>query len=133
MISYAQSARCRWRMLLDYFAASPEHTSHDELDGDVCGVCDNCLHPPQVMESPREAREHALDPGKSKDKDKDTIKPRPSFAPGDNVRVRRYGEGTVELVSGERIAVRPQNIVACESARNTATFKRRSNKVCPVS
>ena len=38
MISYAQSARCRWRLILDYFQDSSEF--------ERCGVCDNCLSPP---------------------------------------------------------------------------------------
>ena len=37
MASYAQSAACRWKMLLEYFA---------EADGfDRCGTCDNCVEP----------------------------------------------------------------------------------------
>jgi ATP-dependent DNA helicase RecQ len=34
MEGYARSARCRWRVLYDYFGETPP----DEL----CGVCDNC-------------------------------------------------------------------------------------------
>jgi ATP-dependent DNA helicase RecQ len=53
------------------------------------------MHPPTVQESPREiqvpARPHELTR---------------TFAVGDVVRVRRYGEGTVEMVSGDRVAVR---------------------------
>ncbi|SAK56483.1 ATP-dependent DNA helicase RecQ [Caballeronia temeraria] len=108
MITYGQSARCRWRMLLDYFAtdvadvadarsqaSSGDRKPIDELGGESCGVCDNCIHPPTVQESPREiqvpARAHELTR---------------TFAVGDVVRVRRYGEGTVEMVSGDRVAVR---------------------------
>ena len=37
MSLYAQSAGCRWRLLLEYF---------DEAEGfDCCGVCDNCVMP----------------------------------------------------------------------------------------
>ena len=120
MIGYAQSARCRWRMLLDYFASDAEDTRaleaaskaeveyqapDDELAGGTCGSCDNCLHPPEVMESPREVREHAM----SQERANDDAKPKrnvQAFNQGDRVRVRRYGEGTVEMVSGDRVAVR---------------------------
>ncbi|WP_250455268.1 ATP-dependent DNA helicase RecQ [Caballeronia sp. ATUFL_M2_KS44] len=116
MIGYAQSARCRWRMLLDYFAsdAGNAHTQEaeveyeapdDELKGGACGSCDNCLHPPEVMESPREVREHALShehAGEGANIKRKTH----AFNEGDRVRVRRYGEGTVEMVSGDRVAVR---------------------------
>jgi len=116
MINYAQSARCRWRMLLDYFAAGADEiraaqptgkpevtyrTPDDELEGGTCGACDNCLHPPEVMESPREVREqeHAQEEAQPR-------RNAQTFSQGDRVRVRRYGEGVVEMVSGDRVAVR---------------------------
>ena len=37
MIHYAQSASCRWKLLLDYF--------DEDADFDLCGVCDNCVSP----------------------------------------------------------------------------------------
>jgi ATP-dependent DNA helicase RecQ len=37
MMSYGQSATCRWKLLLDYFGETVEWTA--------CGVCDNCRHP----------------------------------------------------------------------------------------
>jgi ATP-dependent DNA helicase RecQ len=37
MMQYGQSAACRWRLLHDYF--------REELEGDRCGNCDNCVHP----------------------------------------------------------------------------------------
>jgi ATP-dependent DNA helicase RecQ len=126
MIAYAQSAQCRWRMLLDYFAgdvdrdldididvqdAQPSAPSprsairhdavKDELGGERCGTCDNCRHPPEVIESPRERRQH--------EREEKSAAPPPEasrFEQGDRVRVRRYGEGVVEMISGERVAVR---------------------------
>ncbi|WP_327363290.1 RecQ family zinc-binding domain-containing protein [Caballeronia arvi] len=109
-ITYAQSAQCRWRMLLDYFTADvvkqQSRVSYcepvlsyrmptDELGGERCGTCDNCLNPPTVEESPRESRMRVP-----------TTKTTRSFDVGDTVRARRYGEGTVEMVSGDCVAVR---------------------------
>jgi ATP-dependent DNA helicase RecQ len=37
MMQYGQSARCRWRLLHDYFG--------EEMEEERCGTCDNCLHP----------------------------------------------------------------------------------------
>jgi ATP-dependent DNA helicase RecQ len=37
MMQYGQSARCRWRLLHDYF--------NEEMEDERCGTCDNCLHP----------------------------------------------------------------------------------------
>jgi ATP-dependent DNA helicase RecQ len=34
MIAYAQSALCRWQLILRQFG--------EALDGDTCGDCDNC-------------------------------------------------------------------------------------------
>jgi ATP-dependent DNA helicase RecQ len=113
MIDYAQGARCRWRMMLEYFAEDAANAqaldilrksevtyraAEDEIGGKRCGICDNCVHPPHVQESPRETREHR--------KEEEPERPEARFKQGDKVRVRRYGEGIVELVSGERVAVR---------------------------
>ncbi|SAK59821.1 ATP-dependent DNA helicase RecQ [Caballeronia glebae] len=110
MIRYAQSAQCRWRTVLDYFALDVDdagsqqslrgsYTSYrkptDELGAARCGTCDNCLHPPTVQDSSLEIQIPAR-------KDKKA----PLFGVGDIVRMRRYGEGTVEMVSGDRVAVR---------------------------
>jgi ATP-dependent DNA helicase RecQ len=44
MTAYGQSAQCRWKLLLDYFA---------EAEGfDRCGTCDNCLAPPELEIAP---------------------------------------------------------------------------------
>lgn len=44
MTGYAQSAMCRWKLLLDYF---------DEPDAvERCGECDNCKNPPELQYSP---------------------------------------------------------------------------------
>jgi ATP-dependent DNA helicase RecQ len=37
MMQYGQSARCRWRLLHDYFG--------EEMEDERCGTCDNCIHP----------------------------------------------------------------------------------------
>lgn len=37
MMQYGQSAKCRWRLLHDYFG--------EEMEDERCGSCDNCVHP----------------------------------------------------------------------------------------
>lgn len=37
MMQYGQSAKCRWRLLHDYFG--------EEMEDERCGTCDNCVHP----------------------------------------------------------------------------------------
>jgi ATP-dependent DNA helicase RecQ len=54
MALYAQSAMCRWKLLLDYF---------NEGDGfERCGTCDNCVHPPEERLTPPSVLESPLRP-----------------------------------------------------------------------
>jgi ATP-dependent DNA helicase RecQ len=48
MMLYGQSAGCRWRMLLEYFAAEEIVNQPDFR----CGTCDNCVHPPELEIAP---------------------------------------------------------------------------------
>ena len=83
MTAYAQSAKCRWRAILDYFAVmSP---------WDRCGHCDNC------------ARRGTAEPHGPALKLKPASKP--SLHPGDAVKLRRFGEGRVRTTHGERVEV----------------------------
>jgi ATP-dependent DNA helicase RecQ len=120
MIGYAQSAHCRWRVVLDYFAAqlgsigtswaaASSQYGHgdagasisDELDGGVCDTCDNCVAPPTITPGPREMREAQKDTQHAQL----TARKTKTWQVGDEVRVRRYGAGVVKLASGERVAV----------------------------
>ena len=81
MTAYAQSAQCRWRAILDYFAVT--------APWDRCGHCDNC------------ARAGTAEPPVLK------LRPasKPSLHPGDAVKLRRFGEGRVHATHGERVEV----------------------------
>ena len=79
MTAYAQSTACRWQIILDYFGEP----------GEPCGTCDNCLHPsaaePPVLE----------------------LKPEPPpWRIGEEVVVPRFGAGTVDAFTDERVSVR---------------------------
>jgi ATP-dependent DNA helicase RecQ len=52
MMRYAQSAACRWKLLLDYFGEG------DKVE--PCGHCDNCLHPPEEEIAPPVSRERQV-------------------------------------------------------------------------
>src|SRR5437762_11369318 len=73
MTAYAQSAKCRWRAILDYFALTPPW--------DRCGHCDNC------------ARTGTAEPPAPTLQLKQRNKP--VLRPGDAVKLRRFGEGRV--------------------------------------
>jgi ATP-dependent DNA helicase RecQ len=51
MASYAQSAACRWKLLLEYFGES------DTIER--CGTCDNCIDPPEQHLAPPVDRERS--------------------------------------------------------------------------
>jgi ATP-dependent DNA helicase RecQ len=44
MVLYAQTALCRWKLLLDYFG--------EAFEPERCGHCDNCSHPIQGLAAP---------------------------------------------------------------------------------
>ena len=55
MMEYGQTARCRWKLLLDYFGESAEW--------ERCGTCDNCRHPlEEQIAPPGEPAEAADEP-----------------------------------------------------------------------
>jgi ATP-dependent DNA helicase RecQ len=85
MLAYAQSGTCRWRLLCEYFG--------ERLDGERCGMCDNCLNPPTV--------ETVATPAVS-------VREREASRPeaGDAVTVRRYGPGRVVAIDAHTVIVR---------------------------
>ncbi|WP_066334223.1 RecQ family ATP-dependent DNA helicase [Azohydromonas lata] len=48
MVFYAQTGRCRWRALLEYFEQEPP------FEGEHCGHCDNCLNFASAQEAARQ-------------------------------------------------------------------------------
>jgi ATP-dependent DNA helicase RecQ len=89
MVFYAQTGFCRWKVLLEHFG---EH-----VEWSHCGICDNCVRPPEQALSPLSARQlrQAAPPKKEE----------PSFKAGNPVRVPKYGEGRVVSVAGEKITI----------------------------
>ena len=89
MIFYAQTAFCRWKVLLEYF--------EEAEDFDRCGTCDNCLDPPElrpVRKSRRPRWARRLAPATAV-----------TFKHGERVRVPRYGEGRVENATPEQVEI----------------------------
>ncbi len=84
MISYAQTARCRWRTILDYFK--------DSSAIERCGVCDNCKHPPKVDSIVI--------------KDFAALVAASKFVEGMPVKVKRFGEGEVISASAAEVEIR---------------------------
>lgn len=89
MVFYAQTGRCRWRVLQEHFgeAQGPER----------CGHCDNC-----ERLSSAEATSKVSQPQAPHDAQ---ASPRPMFTPGQAVRVPRYGRGAVVMADAETVTV----------------------------
>ncbi|QQC66942.1 RecQ family ATP-dependent DNA helicase [Paraburkholderia ginsengisoli] len=94
MIDYAQSGQCRWRTILAYYGDTPSMQR--------CGVCDNCVSPPQI--APVERSIAVGDTLFDAEVASGLSKPQP-WSPGDAVRVPRFGAGEVALASGEQVAI----------------------------
>jgi ATP-dependent DNA helicase RecQ len=95
MVFYAQTGQCRWRVLLEHLEgdAGFEHCTH----------CDNCVRLKQAEAAKaREAAQEAEAP---------TRVPQPApvqhaaFAPGEIVKVKRYGRGEVRAASSLQVTV----------------------------
>ncbi|MEM5436791.1 ATP-dependent DNA helicase RecQ [Paraburkholderia diazotrophica] len=93
MIDYAQTGRCRWRTILEYFGYSDEF--------ERCGTCDNCLNPPHI----EPVREPVTAQGRMLDTARKTLDAQRGFARGQAVRVRKYGTGQVAFATTEQVAV----------------------------
>jgi ATP-dependent DNA helicase RecQ len=86
VIFYAQSALCRWKILLEYFG--------DDGQFERCERCDNCVRPPVAA------------PVHSQSGDLAGIDVRtPGFAAGQAVRVRRYGAGRVVAATADDVII----------------------------
>jgi ATP-dependent DNA helicase RecQ len=97
MTFYAQSALCRWKILLEYFG--------EPAPWERCGRCDNCARVEQERAQCAPA-ENAPAP----------VTPEPLRA-GQLVRVPKYGRGAIEATAGDSVSVRFPNGEAREFLR----------------
>jgi len=124
MVFYAQTGRCRWQVLLDYFGHAEEGGPRGQ-----CGHCDNCRRMAALTavhdDSSTAAVPAALPPSESSTVVDDLVAaplvmagtveailpdpqilPRKSFDAGMAVTVRRYGAGVVTATDGMSVTVR---------------------------
>ncbi len=90
MVFYGQTGYCRWKVLLQHFG-------EDEVF-ERCGECDNC----QRIAAQRQEREQEAEA--ERDEQRARTPPAP-FAPGDKVRVPRYGRGNVIAADPHSVTV----------------------------
>lgn len=98
MLQYAQSALCRWKILLEYFG--------EEAEWERCMTCDNCLNPLEATVAPPKA---ASEPVARKDPERapaaEAEEQVPRIRRGQVVRLPEHGEGEVLEVQGDKILV----------------------------
>lgn len=98
MVFYAQTGHCRWKVLLDHYAAAPDGFGR-------CETCDNCRRMTLALQqAQQEAERQAQEPPADS-----TAAARPAFSPGQAVRVRRYGRGVVQSADALQVTVRFAN------------------------
>lgn len=93
LVDYAQSGRCRWKLLLDYF--------DDDEPLEKCGQCDNCLHPPELLLAQKDAE--------TEDGSTPEVHKLPDIAIGSAARVPRLGKGRITAVAGDQITLELAN------------------------
>lgn len=105
MVSYAQTGYCRWKLLLERLGATPDSFER-------CGTCDNCRRIDTQLAMPDSEADTIEVPAGN-----DILPAMPlvpitqplPFEPGQAVRVRRYGSGTVVSVDALSVTVEFEN------------------------
>ena len=100
MVTYAQSALCRWRALLEYF-------EEPNLDPEFrCGTCDACAHPVEAQTTPADGAPEVFPrPAGSPLLARDEADAAEALVTGQRVDVPEYGEGEVAALDGDKVDV----------------------------
>lgn len=85
MTAYAQTGRCRWRLLLEHLEGRPSDMQ--------CGRCDNCLR----------LAAHLREEAARADTAEPIVVPSLTFRVGDRVRTRRHGQA--EVIASDALSV----------------------------
>ena len=90
MVAYAQAGQCRWRLLVEQMAGEAPFTR--------CQTCDNCrrIAQQEAAQLASQAQAPSAEP---------IVVPATLFAPGELVKVRRYGRGEVQQASACEVTV----------------------------
>jgi ATP-dependent DNA helicase RecQ len=99
MMLYGQSAACRWKLLHEYFDESWEESAEG------CNNCDNCLHPlEEQLGLPEQPGAAAASPKPSASSTESGAE-ETDLSKGDQVSVRKYGEGEVKAVEDDKVII----------------------------
>ena len=98
MVLYAKAGGCRWAAVLAHFAeALPDGAAR-------CGHCDSCARFEQLLASERSAPATAVSAAGRPMPEVPEL-PELRFAPGQRVRVRRFGWGEVQTCSDAQVRI----------------------------
>jgi ATP-dependent DNA helicase RecQ len=92
MVLYAQTALCRWRVMLEYFG--------EGLDAATCGACDACARP-AVIPMPPQARRDFSPEGMALQHKNDPSSP--LLQVGELLVVPGHGQGEVLRIEGDKV------------------------------
>jgi ATP-dependent DNA helicase RecQ len=96
MVLYAQTALCRWKILLEYFGAAAECKS--------CGHCDACRKPAAPVQR-AEHRDFSPEGIHVRDAAASSAE-RPTYRTGDTIMVPVHGIGEVRRIEGDKVELR---------------------------
>ncbi len=101
MVRYAQTGRCRWRVLLEAFDETPPADAEGR-----CGSCDNCRRASAAAAESAAAPADAAAVIFATDTPITAPSAVAAWHAGDAVRVPRYGLGTVDTATADEVTVR---------------------------
>jgi len=100
MMLYGQSAACRWKLLHEYFDESWEEGAEG------CDNCDNCLYPlEEQLGLPDQSKVAAYRKPSASSTESGEEKPEIDLSKGDQVSVKKYGEGEVKAVEDDKVII----------------------------
>jgi ATP-dependent DNA helicase RecQ len=103
MTLYAQSPECRWKLMLEHFAAHMEQTQQtSQMSLRSCGHCDNCSSSVAVQARAPEsmAKPDFVDLLVAHSQREES-----RIRPGDVIRLPAHGEVKVKAIEGDKIVV----------------------------
>ena len=115
MVLYAQTALCRWKVLVEYFG--------EPVEWDACGHCDTCRRPAAPAVQPPVA---SLDfsPEGIHIRERQRSAPQlPEVAVGDVLTAPSHGKGTVIAIDGDKVELRFADGTTRKFKREFVTFE----------
>jgi ATP-dependent DNA helicase RecQ len=97
MVLYAQTALCRWKLLVDYFG--------EPVEWDACGHCDTCRRPAPAVQPPVASPDFSPEGIHLRERQRSSPQ-LPEVAVGDVLSAPSHGKGTVTAIDGDKVELR---------------------------